>query len=370
MKLIHTGDWHLGKIIYSRSMLDEQKGFIYDFFIPLIERETPDAVIIAGDIFDRSIAPPEAIKLFDGFISYISGKGIPLLAITGNHDGRERITLGAQLLKKSGIYIATDLKDAFEPVSIGNLNFYLIPHIEPAQVREYFQNDEIRGFSDSYKAVTDKIYEDIDDSAVNIAVSHCFLNGCTISESEAPMYIGGSAQISSDLFDRFKLVLLGHLHSPQRAGDNGYYSGSPLKHSFDEQRQKKGVNIFELKDGEFERRFEPHSPIHDMRTISGEFDSLLEQAKLNPSEDYIHIHLQDKKPIFMPMQRLREYYPNALELSTELLPSPGNVTAAPTRRSFGEPSDVFREFSSQICAQEATNEDLELFEKIVREALE
>ena len=167
MKLIHTADWHLGKIIFSRSMLELQAEFTDNFLKPLILSEKPDALVLAGDIFDRSIAPTEAIKMLDDFIGFMSEAKIPLLAITGNHDGRERITLGASILKQSGIHIATDIKDAFEPVVLEKDGekycFYLIPHFDPPSAREFFGDDGIKSFGDSYKALTDKIYEQLDD---------------------------------------------------------------------------------------------------------------------------------------------------------------------------------------------------------------
>lgn len=372
MKLIHTADWHLGKIIFSHSMLEEQRHFINDFLKPLIQEENPDAFVIAGDIFDRSIAPPDAIKLFDDFIGFISNMNIPLLVITGNHDGRDRITLGAAILKKSGIHIATDIDSAFEPVVINsdgvNYCFYLIPHFEPPKAREFFGDESIKGFAESYRVLTEKIYERMDNSCVNIAVSHCFLSGCSISDSESPVFIGTSGEVSGTLFEGFDLTLLGHLHSPQKAGKNGYYSGSPLKYSFSEQNQQKGVNIFEITKETIERRFVPITPLHETRTISGEFHTLLENARKKPSRDYIHIHLTDKKPIFMPLQQLREFYPNILEMSNELLTSPEETLTTPSKRSFGSPSELFREFSSQICGAEATDDEIELFEQIVREA--
>lgn len=373
MKLIHTADWHLGKIIFSRSMLELQAEFTDNFLKPLILSEKPDALVLAGDIFDRSIAPTEAIKMLDDFIGFMSEAKIPLLAITGNHDGRERITLGASILKQSGIHIATDIKDAFEPVVLEKDGekycFYLIPHFDPPSAREFFGDDSIKSFGDSYKALTDKLYEQLDDKCVSIAVSHCFMSGCTVSDSESPVYIGASGEVSGELFKGFDLTLLGHLHSPQQAGENGYYSGSPLKYSFGEQNSQKGVNIFELENGAISRRFEEFKPSLDMRVISGEFEKLMEDGKANPSDDFIHIHLTDKKPIFMPLQRLREFYPNILEMSSELISAPGELLSTPSKRSFGDPVELFREFSKQICGIDADSEEIELFRKIAEEAL-
>lgn len=374
MKLIHTADWHLGKILFSHSMLELQSEFINSFLKPLIINEKPDAFVIAGDIFDRSIAPAEAIKMFDDFIAFISGQKIPLLVITGNHDGHERITLGASILRQSGIYIATEIKDALEPITLEKdgerFCFYLIPHFDPPAAREFFGDESIRGFAESYRALTEKIrYEILDPTCVNIAVSHCFMSGCTVSESENPVYIGASGEVSGDLFSAFDITLLGHLHSAQSAGKNGYYSGSPLKYSFGEHLSKKGVNIFEISDRNASRRFVPFTPSRDMRVISGEFDELMKQGESCPSDDYIHIHLTDKKPIFMPLQRLREFYPNILEMSSELLISPGDTLTTPSKRSFGDPVELFREFSKQICGSEAQPDEIELFSKIAEEAL-
>lgn len=374
MKLIHTGDWHLGKIVFSHSMLRLQNEFLNDFLKPLIRSEKPDAFVLAGDIFDRSIAPSEAIRLFDDFIGFMSALNIPLLVITGNHDGSERITLGAPILKKSGIHIATQIKDALEPVVLENggekFCFYLIPHFDPPTAREFFGDESIRGFGESYKALTEKIrYELLDTNCVNIAVSHCFMSGCTVSDSESPVYIGASGEVSGDLFSGFDLTLLGHLHTAQSAGKNGFYSGSPLKYSFGEQNSTKGVNIFEVSKNKAERRFVPFTPSQDMRVISGEFDKLMEFGKAHPSDDYIHIHLTDKKPIFMPLQRLREFYPNILEMSSELLASPSESVGTPSKRDFGNPVELFCEFSQQICGVEAQEDEIELFRQIAQEVL-
>lgn len=365
MKILHTADWHLGKLVYGVSMLEEQKFFLEETLFPAIEQEQPDCLVLAGDIFDRSIAPPQAIRLFDAFILKLHNTyRLPLLAITGNHDGQDRITLAAELLREKGIYISTKISDAFTPVVFSKdgtaYHFYLLPYFEPAQLRQTLQKEEVKGFADAYRAAAEHIARGFRENAVNILVSHCFVTGCTVSDSESPLYVGGSGEISADAFDSFDLTLLGHLHAPQRAGNSAYYSGSPLKYSFDEEHQKKSLTVIELDGGKAELRRIPIKARHDMKTIRGSFSALCEQGKEKQDDDYIFATLTDDHPIYMPVDRLREFYPNLLGLRSEFLSRAGTENNCTIKRTSTD-DEIFTQFITQICSSEVTENDKALF---------
>ena len=365
MKLLHTADWHLGKVLYGASMLEEQRAFLNDCLFPAIEKERPDAIVIAGDIFDRSIAPPQAIRLFDEFVVRISRDfGIPLLIITGNHDGQDRIALAKELLRDKGVYIATRLEDAFAPGRLEKngqtYHFYLLPYFEPAQLRDLLHCEDIRGFAQSYKTVTDKIRQTFKPGGVHILVSHCFVTGCRTSDSESSVYVGGSGEVSADTFAGFDYVALGHLHAPQQAGSNARYSGSPLKYSFDEAHQKKSLTLVTLEGAAVQTRQLPVCARHDVKTMKGTFEELYHAGMQAPDDSYLFATLTDDRPVYMPMDRLREYYPNLLGLKSEFLSRRAELQHGQARQPSGD-AVLFTQFMEQICGQTATPEDRALF---------
>ena len=214
MRILHTADWHLGKLVYGVSMLEDQEAFLEETLYPVIEQERPDCLVLSGDIFDRSIAPPQAIRLFEACVLKLCKTyRLPLLAISGNHDGADRIAPAAQLLREQGVYIATKIEDAFSPIALEKdgtaYHFHLLPYFEPAELRTYYKNEEIRGFSEAYRAASGHIAQGFDKKAVHILCAHCFVTGCTVSDSESPIYVGGSGEVSASLFEPFDLTLLG-----------------------------------------------------------------------------------------------------------------------------------------------------------------
>ena len=269
MKILHTSDWHLGRMIYGRSLLPDQEYFIEHVFYPILEEEKPDMVLLAGDVYDRQIAPVAAIRLFDRVLSELHRRNIQVAVISGNHDGPDRMALGASMLRESGIYFATSLENAFHPIVFPSEDFpchlYLLPYCEPAEVRDYFQDDSIRGFTESYQAVLDKLRAGLDPAACNILAAHCFVAGGTLSDSESPIYVGGLGEVNPAVFQGFDYVALGHLHAPQKAGSNGRYSGSPLKYSFDEENQQKSLTLVETAKHGCHIRELPVRPLRDMR---------------------------------------------------------------------------------------------------------
>lgn len=367
IKLLHTSDWHLGKSIYGRSLLPDQEYFIREVFLPAVRRERPDCVLLCGDIYDRPVAPVEAIRLFDETVTALAEWGVPLAAITGNHDGADRVALGASLLREKGIAIVNRLGPC-EPIRLSDggqrVDLYPLPYFEPEQARAFFGDNDIRGFHDAYRAVLRPIRESLDPESCSILLAHCFVAGASVSDSENPLSVGGSAQVGAELFDGFAYVALGHLHGPQRAGSNARYSGSPLSYSFDECHQTKSMTLLEIERREVSVRLLPVPPLREMREISGTFRELMEQGKQAPSEDYLFAHITDRSPVYLPMEQLREYYPNLLGLDNGWLAAEaGGLTP---RRKQGE-QEIFEAFLSQICGQEPTPSDRETFAAILEQ---
>lgn len=370
MKIIHTSDWHLGRILYGRSLLEDQTCFFEEFFYPLLESERPDAVILAGDIFDRQIAPVEAIRLFDSFVSRVClTYRIPLVAISGNHDGADRLGLGASLLRSSGFYLTARLDAEAPPVVLQDggrpVHIYSLPYFDPAMARDYLSDDSLRGYQEAYRAVLERLTDRLDPGAFNILVAHCFVAGSEVSESESPLFIGGSGEIDKALFSAFDYTALGHLHRPQSAEAGVRYSGSPLKYSFDEERHKKSVTVLEI-DGALSLREIPVRPLRELRTLTGTLEELREAAKADPNAgDYIFAALEGP-PVFEPMARLREFYPNTLgvvngSLSEGAAGGGRDALRNELHRGNQNAIMIFEEFLRQMCDTEPTEDDREIF---------
>ena len=369
MKLLHTSDWHLGRMLYGRSLLPDQEYFIDQVFLPAVRQERPDIVLLAGDLFDRQIAPVEAIRLFDRVLACLQAEKIPIAAIPGNHDGPDRLTLAAPLLRQHGIYLATRLEDAFAPVCLQDscgqaVQIFLLPYCEPAAVRAFLKQDNLRGFDACYRALLAEIKKLFHPSALHILVAHCFVAGSQISESETSAYVGGAGEVHTDCFDGFNYVALGHLHAPQKAGSNGRYSGTPLKYSFDEESHKKSMTVIESSLSGLSTRLLPVVPLRDMRTISGTLDELILAGKQQKTEDFVQLRITDPNPVYLPAERLRPYYPNMLSLHCDWLHAQNLQNQELRSQLFNrnvDDSAVLDLFLSQICGTTVGETDRELF---------
>ncbi len=370
MKILHTSDWHLGKMLYGRSLLEDQAYFVERQFFPILEKERPDCVVLAGDVFDRQIAPVEAIRLFDRVIEHVSQTfGIPLLAAAGNHDGPDRMAVGARLLRRANVYIAGRPEQAGEPVVLrdreGEVRFYLVPYLEPASFRE--RQAEIRTCQDAYRYWLEQIGPIGKPGVRNVMVGHLFAAGAVSSASET-VYLGGAGQVAASLFDPFDYVALGHLHRAQRAGENGWYSGSPLPYSFDEGSGEKSMRLVTLTNSGVEVRPIPVAPLRGMRILRGDFETLLQAGQNEPVTDYLSIELTNALPVFEPMARLREVYPNLLCLRGGWMAQP--AVEQEDRRKLREDlldrkagdAAVFEAFLRQVCGEEPEEEDRHIFQ--------
>ncbi|AMM92715.1 exonuclease SbcCD subunit D [Peribacillus simplex] len=318
MKFIHTADWHLGKIVHGVHMTDDQRHALLQF-IEIVEEEKPDAVVIAGDLYDRSVPPTEAVELLDEILYTINVKmNTPIVAISGNHDSAERLAFGSSWYRHSQLYIHGKLTKTFEPVRIKGVNFYCVPYAEPGTVRHLFEDESIHSHQEAMKRITGMIAETFNKDEPNVFVGHAFVLGGKTSDSERVLSVGGSGCVSSDLFDAFDYTALGHLHSPDAIRHpKVFYSGSLLKYSFSEAKQNKSLSIVDMQeDGSFDIRYRSLAPKLDMREIFGTMEELLDPAfyQLQKKDDYLKITLNDEGSLIDPINRLRQIYPNVLHL--------------------------------------------------------
>lgn len=377
MKILHTSDWHLGRVIYGRSLLEDQEYFIRQTFLPAVDGEKPDLVVIAGDVFDRQIAPVEAIRLFGYAMTELCMKrGIPTAVIAGNHDGGQRLAVYSEILRPRGLYLSAVPFDT-EPIVFegpsGAVQLQFLPHFDPAQARDLLGRDDIHGYHQAYQAVLEVMSARNRPGMRHVILSHCFVRGASVCESESPLAVGGSAEVGAEVFSGFDYVALGHLHGPQPAGPNGCYSGSPLKYSFDEEKHRKSLTVTEITDDGVHVRRIDCKPLRDMRTVSGGVREIIRSASSDPNrEDYIYADLTDTRPVFEPMDLLREYYPNILGLRPGWLA--GDPLAGRSSRELKDRLRVntadslfFEEFLKQICGVTPEEDEIKVFETIMRE---
>jgi len=378
VKIIHTGDWHIGKIVNEYHMTKDQE-YILNQLLHIIREEKPDALIIAGDIYDRSVAPVEAVELLDKVLGeIILDYNIPVLAIAGNHDSPERLNFGSGILKTKGLYIEGVMKK--DPAKVvlhdeyGPVNFYLIPYADAAVVRDIYEDPNIRTQQDAMKAIIDRIKSDINENERNVMITHGYVRGLEdpeTCESERPLSIGGTDMVSYELFDGFCYTALGHLHSPQKAGrDNIRYSGSLLKYSFSEVKQKKGVNIVHIDDKGFAEVETRHLiPLRDMRIIRGELKNLMDPEVYNAGnrEDYIKAILTDRGELLDPMRKLKSIYPNIMLLELEDRGNRGEYNILSKASRVKSKLELFSEFYKYINDMELAMESAEVLSRIIQE---
>jgi exonuclease SbcD len=372
MKFIHTSDWHIGRQFHNVSLLDDQR-HVLDQLVAYIEQEAVDVLVIAGDIYDRSVPPSKAVELLDEFISAIcSDMKIPVIMIPGNHDGAERLRFGSRQLSSAGLYILGDLNKVAEPVILqsesGEVAFYGIPYNDPETVRNLFTVD-VSSYDDAHTYLVEQIKGVMRDDIPNVLISHCFIDGAEESESERPLSIGGADRVSYEPCIDFNYVALGHLHSPQYKGEKHIrYSGSILKYSFSEQNQKKGITLVEMDaKGLVSSQHLPLVPLRDMRIIEDEMQTILEQGKVDPNaDDYLLVRLTDRHAILDPMNKLRSVYPNVLHLEKPGMLETGQQQMNRETLKRGE-LEMFRDFFVQITGQTLNDEQDEAVQKAINE---
>lgn len=319
MKLIHLSDIHLGKRVNEFSMLEDQ-AHILKKILAVVDEEKPDGVLIAGDVYDKSVPSTEAVQLFDDFLVRLAKRKLPVFIISGNHDSPERLSFANRLIDAVGIHLAPVYNGVVEPITLsdeyGPVNVYMLPFIKPAHVRGFFPDTEITGYSDAVAAAIGRM--NIDKTQRNVLITHQFVTGAQRSDSEE-LSVGGTDNIGAEVFCDFDYVALGHIHGPQNM-DSGRirYCGSPLKYSFSETAQQKSVTVAELKEkGTLEIHTVPLIPRHDMVELKGSYQQLtLREFYENTTyqEDYTHITLTDEEDIPDAVAKLRAVYHNLMKL--------------------------------------------------------
>ncbi len=317
MKLIHLSDLHIGKRLGEVSLLDDQR-YILEQIAGIIGAEKPDAVLIAGDVYDKSVPPAEAVTVLDDFLTRIAGQGFPVLITSGNHDSAERLSFGSRLMDAAGVRISPVYDGQARRVTLsdefGEVHIHMLPFVRPIHVRKAFPDEAVEGTAEAVAMAI--AHMDIDPGARNVLMAHQFVAGAATCDSEE-LSIGGTDSVGADAFDAFDYVALGHLHGPQNvAGPRVRYCGTPLKYSFSEMHHKKSVTVVHMgKKGDLRLETLPLVPLRDMREIRGTFAGITDASfDAGCREDYLRIVLTDEQDVPEAAGRLRAAYPNMLEL--------------------------------------------------------
>lgn len=319
MKLIHLSDLHLGKRVNEYSMVEDQR-YILTEILRLVDLEQPEGVLIAGDVYDKTVPSGEAVVLLDDFLVALSRRKLQVFLISGNHDSPERLAFGGRLMEGSGVHVAPVYQGKVTPISLedqyGPVNIYLLPFLKPAQVRRCFPDLEIATYTDALAAAVEAM--GVNTAGRNVLVAHQFVTGATRCDSEE-LSVGGTDNVDLSVFAPFDYVALGHLHGPQRVGrDTVRYCGTPLKYSFSEARQQKSLTVVELGDkGDVSIRTLPLTPLHDLVELRGSYEELTLRSFYEHTSyrrDYVHITLTDEEDIPDAVGKLRVIYPNLMKL--------------------------------------------------------
>lgn len=314
MKFIHVSDLHLGKRLHETSFIEDQQAILHQI-LQIIDTEEPTGVLIAGDVYDKSVPSAEAVALFDFFLVELAKRHLQSFIISGNHDSAERIAFGSKIMDVSGIHLSPVYNGEIAPIALcdeqGEVDVYMLPFIKPSHVRRFYETEEINSYTDAMRVAIDKMHVQKDKR--NVLVTHQFVTGATRSESEES--VGGTDNVDASVFEGFDYVALGHLHSPQFCANKKIrYCGTPLKYSFSEATDTKSVTVVTLgeKGQDPDIKTIDLQPVRDLRKIRGTFDDLINVTAR--TEDYVQITLTDEEDIPNAMARLQTVYKNALEL--------------------------------------------------------
>ena len=323
MKILHLADLHIGKIIFEQSLLEDQE-YMLNKIIEKIKAENIDAILIAGDVYDRSIPQADAIDLLDRFLNIlIKELKKKVFIIAGNHDSKERLGFGNKIFENEGLFISSKYEGKIKKVELqdeyGKLNIYMLPFIKPIEVKKYF-DDETLSYDETIKKIIEK--EDIDESQRNIILTHQFVTaiGEEVERTESEVLtLGGTDNVDISNYNKFDYVAIGHVHRPQRIGrDTARYAGTMLKYSFSEVNHKKTMPIIDFKEkGNIDIKLVELKPLRDMREIKGPIEKLLENYEEENAKDYIRAIITSEEPVYDAIGQLRRIYPNVLKLEIQ-----------------------------------------------------
>ena len=378
MKIVHLADLHLGKRVNEFSMIEDQK-YILNSIVNIIENEKPDGVVIAGDVYDKSVPTVEAVCILDDFLTRLMELKLPVFIISGNHDSSDRLAFGNKIMENSNIFISPVYDGVIKPVTLyddfGPVNFYLLPFIKPSSVRSFFPDEKIESYTDGVSAAIKHM--NIDKSERNVLVAHQFVTGALRCESEE-LSVGGLDNIDVSVFQDFDYTALGHIHGPQTVGSERVcYAGSPLKYSFSECNHKKAVKIVELLNKtegstEIKCKSVPLVPVRDMRELRGTYDDLmaLKNYENTNTDDYIHVILTDEEDILNGFSRLQTVYKNLMKLDYDNKRTSNiNKIECIDSKDLG-PVDIFREFYKLQNNKEISSEQDSFISGLIEEIWE
>ena len=376
MKLIHLSDLHIGKRVNEYSMLEDQKYILLEI-LKVIDAEKPNGVIIAGDVYDKSVPSAEAVDLFDDFLTRLAARKIPTFVISGNHDSPERLSFGSRLMEHSGIYISKDYNGTVNPITCndehGEYNIYLLPFVKPINVRRFYPDENIESYTDAIRVAIEKM--GLNKEKRNVLVTHQFITDSKTSDSEERS-VGGTDNVDCSVFEGFDYVALGHIHGPQNCGSERVrYCGTPLKYSFSEVNHKKSVTVVNIKEkGTLELKTVDLVPLHDMFDLRGEFNKISDPSFYKDTpypNSYLRITLTDEDDIPNALGTLRTIYPKLRVLQYDNTRTrTNNVIDGAEDVERKSEFELFSEFYELQNGREMSKEQIEFVQNIIEQLKE
>lgn len=387
MKFLHTADLHIGKRVCERSLLEDQK-YVLNQILEIAKSERPDGILIAGDVYDKSIPAAEAVEVLDEFLFRLSELKIPTFVLSGNHDSAERIAFGGRLLEHSGVYMSPVYSGSITPITLrdelGEVDVWMLPFVRPSEVRSKLGTDEdaeaeramVKDYTSAVRMAISKM--DLKPGRRNVLVAHQFVTGAETSESEE--HVGGLDNIDVSVFDAFDYVALGHIHKPQNVSKNAdevgrvRYSGTPLKYSLSEALHQKSVSIVEIgeagnspKETKLSIQEIPLKPLHDVRKIEGFFDDIVkpEFRALQKTDDYVYIVLNDETDREDAAAKLRGYYPNLMMLTYNNSRTRNEVKLDYENVEKKKPLEIVSDFFKEMNGREMSDEERDFVGNLV-----
>ncbi len=368
MRFLHTADWHLGRLFHNVHLTEDQ-AVVLDQLVELARETRPDAVLVAGDLYDRAVPPPEAVELLDDVITrLVDGLGVPVVAGAGNHDSASRLGFGRALLRARGLHLAGRLEAGPPVVTLyddhGPVHVLALPFAEPSMARHAYGRDDLHDQQAVVAEGVARALAAVPPGERRVLVTHAFVAGAAESESERPLSVGGAGNVAAATFTGFDYVALGHLHRPQRAGGEALrYAGSLLKYSFAEHDHEKSVSLVEVgapgsgdagAAGRARVAVETValSPVRDVRVVEGLLADVVAAGRTDPrAADYVHVVLRDTAALLDPLGRLRDVYPNALSIERPDLERKTGTGAAPGEVLRRSEAELFADFFACVIGE-------------------
>lgn len=375
MRFIHLSDLHIGKKVNEMSMLEDQK-YILKEILQIIDEKKVEGVWVAGDVYDKSIPPLEAVRLWDEFLTELADRELPVFIISGNHDSAERLAFGSHILDSRKIYISPVFEDTVRPITVedkfGEIDIYLLPFVKPSTVRHVYPEETIESYQDAVDTAI--AHMQVDPARRNVLLAHQFVTGSEKCDSEE-VSVGGVDNIAADTFDVFDYVALGHLHGPQQAGrETVRYCGTPLKYSFSECIHKKSALIVDMEEkGDIRLCPVPLHPLHDFREIKGTYMEVTAKDFYQDTNtrDYLHVTLTDEEDIPDAIGKLRTIYPNLMRLDYDNKRTrEGKEFRLEEQVEKKSPLELLSEFYELQNNQEMTEEQMKMAQQMIEKIWE